>query len=153
MSLGCRTSSPNTSSSFSAALLDWIRKESWYAVRVRVLWGTARAALCRCAGAVALASCRQGVVALWYQSRSMRSMLVRLEHIAICGRWSSYCYPLSCVHLYLWHSLIEAAHEWHYAFHGRLVPQLTYGLHRIKVASRVPVSPTIVDMASTTEGP
>jgi hypothetical protein len=57
-SWGYRTSSPNIS--FSAALLDWIRKESWCAIRVRVLWGTARATLCRCAGAVALASWR------WY---------------------------------------------------------------------------------------
>jgi hypothetical protein len=40
-----------------------------------------------------------------------------------------------------------------YAFHARLVPRLTYGLHRAKVASSVPVSPTIVDMTSTTEGP
>jgi hypothetical protein len=40
-----------------------------------------------------------------------------------------------------------------YAFHARLVPRLTYGLHRIKVAYRVFVSPTIVDMASATEGP
>jgi hypothetical protein len=40
-----------------------------------------------------------------------------------------------------------------YAFHTRLVPRLTYGLHRIKVASRVPVSPTIVNMASAMEGP
>jgi hypothetical protein len=31
----CRISSPNTSS--STALLDWIRKESWCVVRVRVL--------------------------------------------------------------------------------------------------------------------
>jgi hypothetical protein len=34
-----------------------------------------------------------------------------------------------------------------YVFHARLVPRLTYGLLRIKVDSRVPVSPTIVDMA------
>jgi hypothetical protein len=40
-----------------------------------------------------------------------------------------------------------------YAFHARLVPRLTYGLHRAKVASYVYVSPTIVDMTSTTEGP
>jgi hypothetical protein len=40
-----------------------------------------------------------------------------------------------------------------YAFHARLVPRLTYGLHRAKVASRVPVSPTILDMTSTMEGP
>jgi hypothetical protein len=39
------------------------------------------------------------------------------------------------------------------AFHARLVPRLTYGLHRAKVASRVPVSPTILDMTSTMEGP
>jgi hypothetical protein len=35
-----------------------------------------------------------------------------------------------------------------YAFHAGMVPRLTYGLHRIKVAYQVPVSPTIVDMAS-----
>jgi hypothetical protein len=40
-----------------------------------------------------------------------------------------------------------------YASHARLVLCLTYGLHRAKVASRVPVSPTIVDMKSTIEGP
>jgi hypothetical protein len=38
-------------------------------------------------------------------------------------------------------------------FHTRLVPQLTYILHHIKVACRVPVSPTIVDMAFAMEGP
>jgi hypothetical protein len=38
-----------------------------------------------------------------------------------------------------------------YAFYARLVPRLTYGLHHIKVASRVPVSLTIVDMVSATE--
>jgi hypothetical protein len=40
-----------------------------------------------------------------------------------------------------------------YVFHARLVPRLTYGLHRAKVASRVPISPTIVGMPSTTKGP
>jgi hypothetical protein len=43
------------------------------------------------------------------RARSMRSMLVWLEHIAICGRWSSRCYPPMCIFLYLWHSWIEAA--------------------------------------------
>jgi hypothetical protein len=40
-----------------------------------------------------------------------------------------------------------------YAFHVRLVPHLTYGLHRIRVSCRVPVSPIIVDLASTIEVP
>jgi hypothetical protein len=40
-----------------------------------------------------------------------------------------------------------------YVFHARLVPHLTYGLHHAKVASRVSVSPTIVNMTSTMEGP
>jgi hypothetical protein len=40
-----------------------------------------------------------------------------------------------------------------YVFHARLVPRLTYILHHIKVACRVPVSPTIVDMAFAMEGP
>jgi hypothetical protein len=40
-----------------------------------------------------------------------------------------------------------------YAFHMRLVPRLTYGLHRIKLACGVSVSPTIMDMASAMEGP
>jgi hypothetical protein len=40
-----------------------------------------------------------------------------------------------------------------YTFHARLVSRLTYGLHRIKVASRVLVSPTIVDMVSAMDGP
>jgi hypothetical protein len=39
-----------------------------------------------------------------------------------------------------------------YAFHMRLVPRMTYGLHLIKVACQVFVSPTIVDMVSATEG-
>jgi hypothetical protein len=43
------------------------------------------------------------------KARSMRSMLVRLEHIAICGHWSSHCYLPMCIRLYLWHSWIEAA--------------------------------------------
>jgi hypothetical protein len=47
--------------------------------------------------------------------------------------------------LYVWHSWIEVAHDRPYAFHVRLVPRLTYGLHRIKVASRVSVSPTVVE--------
>jgi hypothetical protein len=40
-----------------------------------------------------------------------------------------------------------------YTFHARLVPRLAYGLHHIKVAYQVSVSPIIVDMVSTMEGP
>jgi hypothetical protein len=40
-----------------------------------------------------------------------------------------------------------------YTFNARLVPRLTYGLHLAKMASRVPISPTIVNMTSTTKGP
>jgi hypothetical protein len=40
---------------------------------------------------------------------SVRSMLVQLKRLAICGRWSSHCYPPMCICLYLWHSWIEAA--------------------------------------------
>jgi hypothetical protein len=57
-----RIPSPNTS---SAALLDWIRKESWCVVRVRVLWRTACVALYHCAGVVALASWHRGTMAFW----------------------------------------------------------------------------------------
>jgi hypothetical protein len=39
----------------------------------------------------------------------MRSMVVRLEHIAICGHRSSHCYPPMCIRLYMWHSWTEAA--------------------------------------------
>jgi hypothetical protein len=40
-----------------------------------------------------------------------------------------------------------------YMFHVRLVPRLTYGLHRIKATYRVSVSATIVDIVSAMEGP
>jgi hypothetical protein len=63
---------------------------------------------------------------------SMRSMLIWLEHIAICGHWSSRCYPPMWICLYLWDSWIEEAQDWPYAYsYARLVPQLTYGLYRI----------------------
>jgi hypothetical protein len=39
--------------------VDWIRKESWWAVRVGVLWRTPCVAVCCCAGAIALASWRE----------------------------------------------------------------------------------------------
>jgi hypothetical protein len=42
---------------------------------------------------------------------SMCSMLIRLEHIALCGHWSSHFYSPMYIWLYLWHSWIEAARD------------------------------------------
>jgi hypothetical protein len=83
----------------------------------------------------------------------MCSMLVRLERIMLMWALIILLEPSTSICLYLWHSWIEAARAQPYMFHARLVPRLTYGMHLIKVASRVHVSPTIVDMTSTTEGP
>jgi hypothetical protein len=69
----------------------------------------------------------------WYESLIYAYyILVRLEHIAICGHSSSHCYPPMCICLYLWHNWIEAARDQSYTYsYARLVPQLTYNIHRI----------------------
>jgi hypothetical protein len=83
----------------------------------------------------------------------MRSMLVWLEHIMLMRELIILLLPANVYLFISWHSWIEASRDRPYACHARLVPRLTYGMHCIKVASRVPVSPTVVVMASTTEGP
>jgi hypothetical protein len=83
---------------------------------------------------------------------SMRSMHVRLEDIMICGHWSSHCYPPMYICLYLWHSWIEAAQRPTLRISRETGSTPTIRFAPYKWLCRVPVSPTIVDMASATEG-
>jgi hypothetical protein len=84
---------------------------------------------------------------------SMCSVLVRLEYIAICGRWSSHCYPPMCIRLYLWHSWIEAAQRPTLRLSRETGSTTDIRLALYKSAFLVSVSPTIVDMASAMEDP
>jgi hypothetical protein len=57
-----------------------------------------------------------------------------------------------CIHLYLWHSWIEATRDQLYALTRETSSTLTYGLHRIRGWSGAFVSPTIVDIYDVCNG-
>jgi hypothetical protein len=84
----------------------------------------------------------------------MRSMLVRLERIMLMWVLIILLLPFN-VYLLIFVALLDSSDPKTdiTCFMRDWFSRLTYSLNRAKVASRVPISPTIVDMTSTMEGP
>ena len=86
-------------------------------------------------------------------ARSMLSTTVRIEHIGDVGV-DSMIVTLSRALVHIAVLFDEAAPDRPYAYaYARLVPRLTYGLHRIKWHWGVFVSLTLADMAFAMKGP
>jgi hypothetical protein len=70
-----------------------------------------------------------------------------------CGHLFSYCYPFICICSYCDIVGLQAAHDRPYAYsYMRLIPQLTYDLHRSSGLAGVSFS-FLVDMIFAMEGP
>jgi hypothetical protein len=76
-----------------------------------------------------------------YQSRSMHSCTGTDRTHRGCGRWFSYCYPFICIYSCLRHCWIASGLANRPYASTRLVPQLTYDLHRTSGLGKVSVSP------------